>query len=685
MRTLNVVTRNITNIANNNWQTIGVPMEAELGEYTLDGEQGCSYVFACPKTGRKFLNFKTEVGAYEFKKLRLARTSDFKTESKSSELAKVLFELSNEDFDSDNPPPYWLTPMPAAILTNGDICHSTLVSTEIEYSVPGKFMAFTQKFRVKRTKLFAELTYYVYFGSNQIGLDVLIGNSDPSQSDYIEDLAEVFLGFSSQFLPIIDNDIATSNFAIEPWQNGMLKRTLFEGWLGNGQMPSFTGAVFLPNSATEEEYRNVMSYFSEPLEALCLDWKELGPFNWLPAKASELSGGRGAFIEEFKKYIEWNGTTGDIFRDFYMGMGKRPAQTGDHEEYGLMKGQKLLLRGAGAPEHVAEIKRASIYNALRPIHHRELDVSRVTIEKHPDCYFWSGVPHYISWKEGWDTLGKAQGNNAFREGIEPHDSSHGNFLYSPLAYVLTGRIVHRTLCYDHAEAIRFERRYGESKHPGLLGLGEARAARAEGSMAYIYWAVRSPEYRDFLVGRLGQIVDNVELVHAEHEVYPLHVHGEDNRKLDGKYPFTMPWQWGEAICWIAAAIKMCEGHENFDTISERVNAMLKRTAESWVATGWWLHESGRWAIGDAVRWMEDGSALPESAYSIGSGQVAPHFPGTEFDLWNMGALYLVKTLLLDQNSKLYGKAQAAYLYLKQYFAEQSKTGFPRLFDFNPWY
>ena len=676
---LKVKTSNITNTPSACWQTIGVPLDAEEGDYLIDGEAGFAYVYSCPETGRKFLNFKTEVPSYSMKEVDLELapeevelTEDLPAEFEEAAQAGLLSS------------PQSLLPTPMAMDKEGNILDSRVIGTKVEIAIPNKYLVFTQHFRINNSKLFASITYYVHANYNLVPFDVSVGNSDPSKSDYIEDVDEVFLAFSSGFLPIIDNDIAVSNYPIESWRDLIFKRTLFKGWIGNGQMPAFTGAVFLQDRASNEEWRDATSYFSEPLEALCMHWEELGPFNWLPAKATNLKGGRGEFFKTYQKYIDWNSTTGDVFRDFYLGMGKRPAQTGDHDEYGLMKGQKLLLRGAGAPEHIAEIKRASLYNALRGIHHRELDVSRVTFENHPNCYFWSGQPHYISWKEGWDTLGKDPGSNKFREGIEPHDSSHGNFLYSPIAYVLTGRIIHRTLCYDHAEAIRFERRY-DGAHPGLIGIGEARATRAEGSMAYIIWATRQPEYVDFLVKRLNKIVDVMQALHQNHQVYPLHVHGKDNRKLDGKYPFTMPWQWGEGICWLAAALKMTESHSDHQRLAARVNPMLKRTGESWVSTGWWLHESGRWAIGDAIRWMEDGTALPPEAYEEGSGQVNPHFPGTAFDEWNMGALYLVKTLLLDQESELADKAETIYKFLKQFFAERASNGFPKLLDFNPWF
>jgi hypothetical protein len=676
----------VTNFSKYNttsWITAGVPDSYDLGEYYLEGTLGKAYVFESAETKRKFINIKPNMDPYGFKVFELEHVSTNNIEPEES----VSEEINGAIDFSSSEDSFPILPTLVAVGTDGKEHTAVKISTRVREHNGSRYLVFTDYLRFPGTKLYAELTYYAHSGYSLVDYDLLIGNSDPNSTSYKEDIAEVFMYFDANYLPILDNDTAISPFPIQGYRDGLLKRTLFKDWLNNGQSVPFTGVIFLQNSAPGDEWFNALARYENGCQALCLDWDDddWTPFKTLPAKSDKLSGGRGALINHLKnKFVPWNNNPGNVSKDFYMGMGKRPAQTGDHDEYGFVKGQKLLLKGAGGPEHIFEIVRASLYNAFRPIHFRESNVKdRPTIETHPNCYFWSGNPHYISWKEGWDTLGKLPGNNYPNWGIEPHDSSHGNFIYSPMAYVLTGRVVHLTLCEDHAEAVRFERRFGKSAHPGLLGIGEARATRAEGALCYIYWATRNKAYKDTILGRLNQIIDNVNNEHKDHEVFTFHVHGEDDRKLNGKYPFTMPWQWGEAIAWTYAMLNIVKEDDEFPDLVKKTEDFLLRTTSSWIDSGWWKTDSWRWAIGDAVAWKSDGSKLTEEEYR--SDMVHPHFPGTAFDMWNTGPLYIAKKILLGKDDDMHQKATEIYNSVKQFYAYELDNEFPKILDFDPWF
>src|SRR5262245_27832948 len=82
----------------------------------------------------------------------------------------------------------------------------------------------------------------------------------------------------------------------------------------------------------------------------------------------------------------------DPFRNFELGLAKEAGQTGDQEDFGVVKMEPVAA--TGMPSFLLEAELSVLQEACRPVHFFEADGAPVRADKHPDWVVWSGRTHW---------------------------------------------------------------------------------------------------------------------------------------------------------------------------------------------------------------------------------------------------------------------------------------------------
>ncbi len=324
---------------------------------------------------------------------------------------------------------------------------------------------------------------------------------------------------------------------------------------------------------------------------------------------------------------------GDPFAAAELGLAKNANQTGDQEDFGVVK--LTPVARTGDPTFLFEVEASVLQEACRPVHFFESDATPVRPAAHPQWVVWAGRTHWHC-KVSPDRLGKPCPAPEFEShGWTGKDRQHWSSLNLAAYALLTG--AH----WARREIENEIRLYlaGQTIAPALStsGSGAPRGAgRTLLTASWHYLCTGDPA----LLERMHARTDTVhakqwvggKMPHAA--VRPFTVHEPDGRMIGGSGPFWTPWQETLAAIGFAA----------FARVSDNRNAqqLADALATNTLRHGWRLAKDRPPMIAAAIRWNDDGAAPDPDALAASDAGTVQWADGTGFSIWGIGAVELAR-------------------------------------------
>lgn len=366
--------------------------------------------------------------------------------------------------------------------------------------------------------------------------------------------------------------------------------------------------------------------------------------NWGPFKQTPLFYGNQqqrtqATLEEHGRWVDTLFRPGNRWATPSKGLALRPGQTGDQHDFGVSKLSEVLTIDLGVI-NLDQAYANALQESCRPNHYFWEDGNPIRWPVQ-GLVFWGDMKH---WHQGVspERLGKPLPTMEDTKGWWGRDWEHSSTNHLMGTYALTGCPFLEDEIRNFAEAYL----HGCTTQPGwaTTDRGAARSVgRRSYSLAWADWlfdlnAVRV-RVMDRLVSSYGDLLANLaedSEVRQESRFFPMYIHGKDGRKLNGKYPFWMPWQEAIAIQGLYALYLQVK--------DERILKLTVAMCENLIQYGWWQRSDGSWTVGDAVAYLGN-EPLPAEHY--GNEEFTKDHSGTDFDLWAWPAVAISYLLLVD--------------------------------------
>ena len=516
--------------------------------------------------------------------------------------------------------------------------------------------------RIPRSQLVADFFVRMLPG-RILRWELFLVASDSSTTELEQSVPMLRLETPIGIVPVVHDARAcgaTSLGAVDGrWAWKLLERT----HLGDAQGQAWHGSLLLFEGALSDEAPALQAELEGPLLGLVHPdgWRRsgrFGPWGELPTMhplelTAERRWGRVALEAELERWRGWiNENGGDPWGEPRIGLSKRPANTGDQEDFGACSLAPCLALPGGGPLGLLEARFAAYATARRPGYNRAPDGELLELIKHADCVYWGQSIHYHPNVSPYQH-GKAPWHPApDTHGWHGWDNEHVSLNGLAGTYLLTGSPLLRHLIECNVEAWLF----GATIRPGwpTTNRGASRSVgRTLSAMAWAYACTGDSRILQRMTARLDtSFGDILEAIGDRPEVLVLNVHGRDGRKLGGRYRFWMPWQEALGLYGLDAAARV--------TGSPRYKRLALEISRTLTAHGWWLPDLNGtdWKIGDAIRYLEDGSALSREAYLGPWGDQVQDHRGTDFDLWAFGAMRIASRLLAEEGDELATKADS---------------------------
>lgn len=344
---------------------------------------------------------------------------------------------------------------------------------------------------------------------------------------------------------------------------------------------------------------------------------------------------RGVLAARHRAFAQGERAGGDPFEVFAMGLAKNPGQTGDQQDFGVVK--LAMVPAAGLPSLLLECEPAVLQEACRPVHFRAADGSPIGLPDHPQWVVWSGRTHWHI-EVSPDRLGKPHPQPAFeRHGWAGKDREHWSSNYLGAFAQLTGAHWARQELAN--EALLYLA--GQTLDPKLTTshAGATRGAgRTELAATWMYLCTGDEVLRE----RMRQRLERVYLPEwagrslAAEQVRPMSVQNPDARLLQGKVRYWTPWQDGLAAVGFGAAFAI--------TGSDAARELAEELALNMVRHGWKIDDR-ECVVATAMRW-QDGRPLTEAELGSGDPTAVLWSYGTAFSQWVIGAVEIARVAAL---------------------------------------
>lgn len=478
--------------------------------------------------------------------------------------------------------------------------------------------------RIPGTMMLGVAWFYVYRNWKVVPFELALFCSDPSQPQSRQDLGQIRLDFADGMFPVVDFGVSRggeehARRVGDRWHLKLHDAT----WIGDGQGLGWSGRLLMHDGATEDDWFTFRAVSAAPVTGMALNWKEKwGPWGVVP-RASGFDA-----VSTYLRFVQATYERGTIFQPkarFY-GLNNVPSGTGAQQDFGVTKLGPALSPMLGNPSHLHELVPSILYEVCRGQWFHEEDGRPLVLSEHPQWTTWGFTTH---WNSGVskDRLGKAPISRPPWHEVNPKDFAHASSNNLAGWTILTGSRLGQYLCRMEITAAS-----------AFWSLGEIRAwGRVPLVVTWNYLATGDERARTIFASKLYAhgLWDSIIERSTTHEVVPLGFSLRlDRRHLKGHWPFWLPWQEGLAISGLDAMLQVSP-----DSKMEKVLTIL---CDTLVEHGWWKWK-GRWTVGSAIHYREDGTALEEWRYQQWSGpndptptnkpEVAPHWPGTAFDWW----------------------------------------------------
>ncbi|MDP6930293.1 MAG: hypothetical protein QF412_11385 [Planctomycetota bacterium] len=502
--------------------------------------------------------------------------------------------------------------------------------------------------RIGQSGLVFEMILEAYAGQAHCPIDLAVFYSDPRKKALQCQIEE--LAVSTNGVALVLRHAGSLNMEHQIDKTGgrvvLLRKTV----LGDGQGIRRSG-VLVPRLAGDGGLNDesLMAAVTCPLLG-AVRWGSsgaFGPFGHVPEPPPWLQGPalRGGLARRHSAFVRAGQTqlgkpgAGDPFKSFGLGLAKRAGQTGDQEDFGVVK--LSCVPASGLPSMLHEAELSVLQEACRPVHFFEADGSRVVSSKHPQWVVWSGRTHWHC-KQSKDRLGKPCPAPKFEShGWTGKDRQHWSSNYLASYHLLTGKHWALREIENEVELYLAGQTLGADK--ATSGPGAPRGAgRSIMAACWLYLCTGNQELLERMHARIDRIHypswAGREL--GEDRMRTFQVQAPDARMLRGSTRYWTPWQDSLAVIGFAAFAKM--------TGNKHAREMADEIAMTIVRHGWKVTDSET-IIATAIRW-EDGGA-PPSAEEFDDPEKVLWSYGTGFSQWGIGAVEIARQAALRRDDK----------------------------------
>ncbi|MBL8751033.1 MAG: hypothetical protein JNK78_17870 [Planctomycetes bacterium] len=375
-----------------------------------------------------------------------------------------------------------------------------------------------------------------------------------------------------------------------------------------------------------------------------------GAFGVVPEIPPWLRGSalRQHLANRHREFVRGDRPAAHPFVCYPLGLGLFPGQTGDQNDFGIVK--LSLVAASGLPSLLLEAEASVLQEACRPVHFFEADGAPVDPKRHPDWVVWSGRTHFHP-DVSKDRLGKPVPEPpAEYHGWSGKDREHWSSNYLGAFALLSGAHWARRELENEARIYLA----GETLDP-RLSTSHSGAARGAGrtTLAATWMALSTGNLA--LLQRMSERLDRTQYPEwagrelPADRVRPMNVCSPDPRMLLGKAPYWNPWQDSIAAVGFAACHRV--------TGNPKARELAEALACNAVRHGWLLSASDC-QVAVAMRW-QDGTPLSAEQLAAGDPTVVTWAHGTAFSDWAFGAVEIARVAATaNGDTALAGRAAA---------------------------
>lgn len=350
------------------------------------------------------------------------------------------------------------------------------------------------------------------------------------------------------------------------------------------------------------------------------------PPPWLPEPGLRqwLAGRHAAFVTSDRP-------GGDPFAAGSMGMARIAGQTGDQDDFGVVKLSPVAW--SGLPSLLLEAEASLLQEGCRAVHFFEVDGSPVEPAAHPDWVVWAGRTHWHP-SVSPDRLGKTDPKAPHEtHGWTGKDREHWSSATMSAFALLTG--AH----WARAELRNEARLYlaGQTTKPGW-STSNAGAPRGGGRTALTAAWIALIEDDAALRQRMDERMDRVYFAQwagrslAADRVRPMAINDPDGRLLQGSCRYWNPWQDAMAAVGFGAHHRI--------TGNQKARELAEALAENVVRHGWLVTDSVN-EVGMAIRWL-DGAPFTDAQWQSTDPTLVAWSQGTAYSEWAFGAVEIAR-------------------------------------------
>jgi hypothetical protein len=350
------------------------------------------------------------------------------------------------------------------------------------------------------------------------------------------------------------------------------------------------------------------------------------PPPWLPERAF-----RNWLAQRHRAFVAGDKPGGDPFAAGPMGMARIAGQTGDQNDFGVVKLSPVAH--SGLPSLLLEAEASLLQEACRAVHFFEVDGSPVEPANHPDWVVWAGRTHWHP-SVSPDRLGKTDAKAPHEtHGWTGKDREHWCSQTMAAFALLTG--AH----WARAELANEARLYlgGQTTKPGW-STSNAGAPRGGGRTALTAAWIALINDDAALRQRMDERMDRVYFEQwagrtlPADRVRPMAINDPDGRLLQGSCRYWNPWQDAMAAVGFGAQHRV--------TGNQKARELAEALAQNVVQHGWLLDERDT-QVGMAIRWLDGAPLAPEQWRSTDPTLLAWSY-GTAYSEWAFGAVEIAR-------------------------------------------
>ena len=374
-------------------------------------------------------------------------------------------------------------------------------------------------------------------------------------------------------------------------------------------------------------------------------WRQSGAFGpfgvvpepppWLPDRAL-----RAHLAQRHREFVAGDRSGGDPFAPGPLGMARIAGQTGDQNDFGVVK--LSLVAATGLPSLLLEAEASLLQEACRAVHVFEVDGSPVEPARHPDWVVWAGRTHWHP-SVSPDRLGKTDPKAPHEtHGWTGKDREHWSSSTMTAFALLTG--AH----WARSELANESRLYlaGQTTKPGW-STSNAGAPRGGGRTALTAAWIALVNDDAALRARMDERMDRVYFEQwagrtlPADRVRPMAVNDPDGRLLQGSCRYWNPWQDATAAIGFAAHHRV--------TGNARARELAEALATNAVRHGWLLTEREN-QTGMAIRWL-DGAPFTPAQWQSTDPTLVAWSHGTAYSEWSFGAVEIARVTAIARGDQ----------------------------------